>query len=143
MIIRRAELKDKKDILEITNLLYLNVPDFVWNTDEFVERQIKGQGYYVVEKQGRIAGIVSFRERNNRMHIETLAVANDYQSEGVGAKLIDFAKEFTREKGLATLRVYSFYEYKTVDFYLRQGFSLLLGLGKYNGHKYYRFEMRA
>ncbi len=143
MNIRRAELKDKKDILEIANLLYINIPDFVWNTEEFVERQIKDKGYYVAEKEGRIAGIISFRERNNKMHIETLAVANDSQSEGVGAELIEFAKKFTKEKGLFILRVYSFYEYKTVDFYLRQGFSLLMGPGRYNGHKYYRFEMRV
>jgi GNAT superfamily N-acetyltransferase len=142
MIIRKAELKDKKDILEIANLLYLDIPNFVWNTDEFVDRQIKNGEYFLAEEE-KIVGIISLRQRKNKIHIETLATTDDHQSGGIGTQLIRFAKEFAKEKGFGILRVYSFYEYKTVDFYLKQGFSLLRKPGIYNNHEYYRFEMRT
>ena len=142
MNLRKAELKDKKDVLEISNLLYLDIPDFVWNTEEFVDRQIRNGEYFLAEIEGKIVGIISFRQRKNKMYIETLAITNDHQSEGVGRQLVEFAKKFTKEKGFGILRACSFYEYKTVDFYLKQGFSLLEKPGIYNNHKYYRFEMR-
>ena len=142
MTIRKAELKDKKNILEITNLLHFNVPNFIWNTDEFIDRQIKNGEYFLTETEEKTIGVISFRQRRNKMYIETLATANDHQSDGVGTQLIGFAKKFTKEKGLSILCACSFYEYKTVDFYLKQGFSLFEKPGIYNGHKYYRFEIR-
>ncbi|KPJ71280.1 hypothetical protein AMJ50_02630 [Parcubacteria bacterium DG_74_3] len=142
MNLRKAEPKDKKNILEITNLLYLNIPDFVWNTERVVERQIQNGEYFLTEIGGKTVGAISFRQRKDKMYIETLVVTNDHQSEGVGTQLIEFAKKFTKEKRFNVLRACSFYEYKTVDFYLRQGFSLLEKPGIYNNHKYYRFEMR-
>jgi len=143
MTIRKAELKDKKNILEITDLLYFNIPNFIWNTEEFVDRQIKNGEYFLIETEEKIIGVISFRQRKNKIYIETLATANDSQSNGVGTQLIRFAKGFTKEKGFSVLCACSFYEYKTVDFYLKQGFSLLEKPGIYNGHKYYRFEIRV
>ncbi|MBD3208529.1 MAG: GNAT family N-acetyltransferase [Candidatus Nealsonbacteria bacterium] len=141
MKLRKAELKDKEDVLEITKLLHLDIPDFVWDTGEFVEKQIKRGEYFLVEKEGKVVGIISLRQRQNKMHIETIAVKNGSQAEGIGTKLIDFAKEHTKQKGLNVLRAYSFYEYKSVDFYLKRGFNLLSKPGRYKNHKYYRFEM--
>jgi N-acetylglutamate synthase-like GNAT family acetyltransferase len=142
MKLRKAELKDKKNILEIADLLCLDIPDFVWNQDKFVEKQIKNGEYFLSERKGRIVGIISLRQRENKIHIETIAVRNGSQSEGIGTELIQFAKDFTKKKGLNILRAYSFYDYKRVDFYLNRGFVLLNKPGVYNNHKYYRFEMR-
>lgn len=143
MNLRKAKIQDKKDVLEIANLLHLNIPNFVWNTDELVTKQITNGEYFLIEKEERIVGIISLRQRKNKMHIEAIAVRNGSQSEGIGAELIEFAKRFTKEKGLSLLRAYSFYEYKSVDFYLNRGFSLLNKPGTYNNHKYYRFEMKV
>ena len=143
MNLRKAEVGDKEKILEIVNLLYLDVPNFVWNINEFVGRQIRNGEYFLLETEGKIAGIISFRQRQDKMYIETLAVINDLQSKGIGTQLIEFAKDFTRESGLKTLRACSFHEYKKVDFYLSQGFSLLNKPGSYSDHKYYRFEMEV
>jgi len=142
MTLRKAELEDKKDILDVANLLYLDIPDFVWNKDNFVESQIKRGEYFLIENEEKIIGIIGLRQRGNKMHVETIAVRNGSQLEGVGTKLIEFAREFTKKKGLNILRAYSFYEYKSVDFYLNRGFHLLNKPGIYNGHKYYRFEMK-
>ena len=142
MNLRKAEIEDKKDILEVANLLHLDISDFVWNKDEYVTKQIKNGEYFLIEKGGRIVGIISLRQRRDKIHIETIAVRNGSQSEGIGTELIEFAKDVTKKKGFNILRAYSFYKYKSVDFYLNRGFTLLSKPGVYNNHKYYRFEMR-
>ena len=142
MNLRKAEIGDKKDILEIANLLHLDIPDFVWDKDEFITKQIKNGEYFLIKKEERIVGIISLCQRKDKMHIETIAVRNGSRSEGIGTELIEFAKRLTKEKGVNILRAYSFYKYKSVDFYLNRGFSLLGKPGVYNNHKYYRFEMR-
>jgi len=76
------------------------------------------------------------------MYIETLAVAEKYRLQGVGTLLVEFAKNYTREKGLTTLRACSFCEYKAESFYFNRGFSLLGKTGRYNNHKYHRFEIK-
>ena len=143
MNIRKAELKDKNAILEVTNELRLeNIPDFVWNKENFVDNQILNGEYFLYETGGKVVGIISLRKRRDKMFIETLAVRKDHRRGGVGEKLINFAKQFSKERGVECLCACSFYEYKKVDFYLHQGFDLLERPGLYGGHKYYRFEMK-
>ena|SRR3990170_2454715 len=142
MHLRKAVFEDKKDILKIADLLYFDISNFIWNTDEFVDRQINNGEYFVAEREEKIIGIVSFRPRKDKMYIETLAVTDGNQSEGVGTRIIEFAKNHTKERGFNALCCCSFFEYKKVDFYLLQGFSLLDKPGIYNNHKYYRFEMK-
>lgn len=140
--IRKAEFKDKKDILEIISLLRLDVQKFVWGDEGFVEKQIGNGEYFLAETDEGVVGAVSFRQRGDKMYIETLTVVEKYRSQGIGTKLVEFAKNFIREKGLNTLCACSFCEYKAEGFYLNQGFSLLKKPGKYNNHKYQRFEIK-
>lgn len=141
MHIREATLKDQERIRELTNLLYLEVPEFVWNTDEFIEKQITRGEYFIAEKEGTLAGIISFRVREGVMYIETLAVVKEFRSNNIGTELIEFAKEYTKQKGLNALRACAFYEYGNEGFYRKQGFLLLEKSGNYKGRKFHRFEM--
>jgi N-acetylglutamate synthase-like GNAT family acetyltransferase len=140
--LRKAEIADKKNILEIISFLHLDIPGFVWGDDKFIEKQIQSGEYFLAENDNNPIGIVSFKQRGAKMYIETLAVDEKYRSKGVGAKLINFAKNYTKEKGLNYLCACSFCEYKAEGFYLDQGFSLLDESGKYNNHKYQRFETK-
>ena len=142
MVLRQAELKDTKEILEIVSELYLNIPRFVWNEEGFVEKQIEKKEYFVIEDQGRLVGIMSLRQRTNKVNIETLAVRKNFQSKGLGSKFIEFAKQFTKEKGFNTLHAYSFSEYYSADFYLKKGFKVLPYFGYYKNHKYDCFELK-
>ena len=142
MTLRRAKADDKEGILRVARLLHLDMPGFIWDRGDFIDRQIKAGDYFVVEEEGEIIGAISFRQRQDKVYIETIAIVNNHRDKGIGTKLIEFAKEFTREKGLRSLRLCSFYDYNTVDFYLSQGFSLLKKPGKYQGHQYHRFEMK-
>ncbi len=142
MLLRKAELKDKKEILDITNLLYLNIPDFVWNRNNFIQKQIEKGEYFIIEESGEVAGIMSLRQRMNGMHIETLAVKEKFQSNGFGTKFIEFAKKASQEREFDTLFAYSFSEYNIADFYLKRGFKLMKYVGYYKHHKYNCFGMK-
>lgn len=143
MNIRQANLDDLAAIKEVADLLYIEMPDFVWNTEEFIKKQIERGEYFVAEENDKIVGIVSLRERNKMLYIETLAVAKDIQSSGIGKKLIDFAKQFAKENNFKILRTTSFYEYGIKDFYIKQDFRLLDEPGEYGGHKFYRLETKV
>ena len=141
MILRQAELKDKKEVLNIVNELSLDIPDFIWDKEEFVARQIQNKEYFVMEDKGRLAGVMSLRQRTNKINIETLVVKKEFQYKGLGSKFIEFAKQFTKEKGFNILHAYSFSEYQAADFYLKKGFKVMDYTGYYKNHKYDCFEL--
>ena len=142
IILRPAQLQDKKVIINAVDLLYLPIPQFIWNDEKFVEKQIQNNEYFLVEKDGQVLGVMSLRQRVNKINIETLVVKTEFQSRGFGTKFIEFAAEFTKEKGFDTLHAYSFNEYDMVNFYLKRGFSLLDYSGKYHNYPYYCFEKK-
>jgi len=142
MEVRKANLEDIGAIKKIADLLYFEMPDFVWNTGEFIEKQVGRGEYYVAEENGKVVGITSLRERNKMLYIETLAVAKDSQSSGLGKKLVEFARQFAKGNNFEILRTTSFYEYGVKDFWIKQGFRLLGEPGEYGGHKFYRFELK-
>ena len=142
MILRKAELKDKKEIIDIANLLYLDIPGFVWNSEEFVKKQIEKGEYFLIENDGQTMGIMSLRQRKNGMHIETLVIKKEFQSKGYGTQFIEFSKKFAREKKNDTLYAYSFTEYNIADFYLKKGFKLMDYVGSYKGRQYNCFEIK-
>ena len=143
MDIRKALPEDIEMIAKIAQALYLNIPDFVWTTEKFIINQIERGEYCLAEENGKIIGIVSLRERNGMLYIETLAVAKNIQSKGVGSRLVEFAKRFAKENNFKILRTTSFYEYGVKDFWIKQGFRLLDEPGEYGGHKFYRLEFEV
>ena len=139
MNLRKAGISDKQNILDIiNNLLRLDSP---WNEDGFVETQVKNGEYFLAEIDGKTAGIISLRQKQDKIYIETLAVEEKFRLKGIGSQLVEFAKQFTKERGLASLRACSFFEYKAEGFYEKLGFSRLGKTGKYNGRKYHRFAI--
>lgn len=144
MVLRQAELKDKKEIIDVVNLLYLpSIPNFIWNREDFIDQQIKDKQYFLGEHNGIVVGAMSLRQRINKINIETLVVKKEFQSKGFGTKFLNFAAQFAREKGFDTLHAYSFNEYNMVNFYLKKGFTMLDASGSYYDHPYYCFEKKV
>ena len=143
MLVRQATLADKNEILKITDLLHLDIPNFVWNNEDFVKAQIEKGEYFLASDNNATAGIMSLRQGKNRMYIETLAVKKEYQSNGIGSQFIEFAKNYARERGFDSLHTYSFCAYNMADFYLKKGFSKISRLGYYSHHPYYCFEIKV
>lgn len=142
MNIRKAKLEDIPAIAEIAKVLHLDIPDFVWTSDDYIKKQVGRGEYYVGEEKGNAVGVISLRERNGMLYIETLAVAKNIQSSGIGSKLVEFAKQFARENNFKIMRTTSFYEYGVKDFWKKQGFRILDEPGEYSGHKFYRLEFK-
>ncbi len=140
--VRRATLAHSQHILDIAKLLHINIPHFVWSQPEFISRQIEQGEYFFIEERGVVAGIMSLRERNNKLHIETLAVRKEFQSQGLGSLFIAFAKQLAKEHGHAKLHAYSFTDYNMEKFYLKKGFTKLAHLGYYHNHPYQCFEIK-
>ena len=67
MEIIKANLNDKENIKKIADLLYIEVADFVWNKDDFIEKQINNKEYFVAKEENKVVGIMSFRQRQNIM----------------------------------------------------------------------------
>lgn len=142
MTIRQAELKDKSEIIEVVNELYLSIPHFIWNEEGFVTTQIQNKEYFVIEEGGKLAGIMSLRQRRNKINIETLVVRKEFQGKGFGGAFIEFAKQFTQSSPFNILHAYSFCEYRAADFYIKKGFKVLPHIGQYKNHKYECFELK-
>lgn len=140
--LRKAEQEDKENILKIIRSLHLNMPDFIWDREDFVKKQIIQSEYFVAEIDGELAGVASFRKKRNKMYIETLAVDNKYRMRGIGSELVEFGKRLAKENDSDVLCACSFFEYEIGDFYIKRGFSLLKKPGIYNNHKYHRFEAK-
>lgn len=140
---RKADLQDKQVIIELANQLYLDIPEFVFNQDDYVTRQIEAGEYFVVVEEGRVIAIISFRDRRGRMYIETLAIHPDRHANGLGTELIEFAKEYAKSQGFDTIRACAFFDYNNEDFYLKKGFIKLDQPGEYGGKQFHRFEMKV
>ena len=142
LVVRKAVLEDLQKITVIAKLLHIDIPGFVWDKPEYIARQIDNGEYFVIDKEGSIVGVMSMRQRNHKMHIETLVVDYQFQSKGFGTLFIEFAKKVSLQKGFKTLHAYSFIDYNMEKFYLKKGFTRLEHFGYYNNHKYYCFEMK-
>jgi len=140
--LRKAEMSDFRSLSQITKLLHIDVPNFVWSDEKYIKRQIKNGEYFIIEQNGVLVGAMSLRVRNRKMHIETLVVNKEFQSKGFGTQFINFAKKFSLEKGYDKLHAYSFFEYNMEKFYLKKGFTELSHLGYYENHPYYCFELK-
>ena len=141
MILKKAEPQNIDQVKEVTDLLHLDIPSFVWNDESFIKKQVENGEYFLMEEGGVVAGVMSLRERKNGMHIETLVIRKEFQGKGYGSKFIEFAKDYAKEHQIKKLYAYSFADYNISDFYTKKGFLLMDYVGFYKHYKYHCFEM--
>jgi len=132
-----------QSIVDIAKELHLDIPNFVWDQPEFIQKQIERGECFFLEDGGEPVGVIALRERKNGIHIESLVVKKSHTAKGYGTKLIEFAKEFAKDRGHKSLHAYTFREYNILDFYLKRGFTLQEYSGSYNGRPYYCLEMKV
>ncbi|GIF21534.1 N-acetylglutamate synthase-like GNAT family acetyltransferase [Actinoplanes tereljensis] len=78
---------------------------------------------WVVEHDGRIAGMVQLAARDGYLEVETIAVADGMQGNGVGTRLLAYAEEKARELGLPEVRLYTNEAMtENLEYYPRRGF---------------------
>lgn len=122
--IRLSEECDINIIMEIWLKSTIRAHSFIekdyWvnNYDLVKTKYIPYSKTYVYEEGNKIKGFISIIQNN---FIGALFVDNNSQGNGIGKKLLDFAKEEYKSLSLA---VYKENE-KALKFYLREGFSIV------------------
>jgi ribosomal protein S18 acetylase RimI-like enzyme len=78
--------------------------------------------YFLVEKTTAIPiGIVSFAVEHESASIEKLGIHQDYQRKGHGKRLMEYALNLLKKRGIKTVSVISTVD--GIDFYRKNGFS--------------------
>jgi GNAT superfamily N-acetyltransferase len=121
---RNAEMSDVMGIMEVVKETIQEMSlnnNYQWDENyplatDF-EKDIKEGTLYVFEKAGVIAGFVCINKeepieyndlkwglKEEAFIIHRLAVRKIYRSEGIGAKLIKFANDISKEKGIRYIK---------------------------------------
>lgn len=89
---------------------------------ERFDNGIKMYGYY---KEGKLIAFLSLEHKENEIKIRDIVVLPEYQNNGIGKKLIDFAKEQTKENDKARLVLRFIYDNKKLkEWYEKNGFKV-------------------
>jgi len=96
-----------------------------------IPMDLKHQHGLVAVSDGRIVGFITLYFAEGRLNIGWLGVLPEHHRRGVGAKLIECAESFGKQRGLSELATYTLgggvdyapYE-ATRAFYFSQGFSI-------------------
>ena len=143
--IEKALLKDLPDAKKLNALLRLSdVKKFYWDTENYVRSAILEEHCVVIKDHSALKGMMIMENRapqtgypHRSLAIGSLSVHPKYRNEGLGIKLVEYAKELAFNKNL---RLYSesFFEYKKINFYQSLGFKR--GASRlYNGKPYHVF----
>lgn len=120
-MIRKSNSSDINVIMDIwleTNILAHNfVPNYYWkNNYEGVKQAIQNAEVYVWEQNDRICGFVGLVDN----YIAGIFVKQDFQSNGIGAKMLSYVKSIKEQ---LTLNVYV-NNRRAVAFYKKNGFHI-------------------
>ena len=90
--------------------------------NEMYDNNIQMYAYFL---EGRIIGFISFRIEESYIKIKDLIVLPEFQKEGIGTELINFAKEYLKYNDKKILKLGLIYENKELlNWYQKQGFVL-------------------
>ena len=142
MEISQANENDLDAIVKVNRLFHLDIPDFKWDTPEWVSEKIKGWNYYTIKEEGNVYGAMCLIPKLRSHLIETIAVDEDHQKEGIGTSLVEFAKDYAKQQGKINITVESFLDYNLAGFYESVGFKKI-GQGEYRDMPYYKFAMEV
>jgi ribosomal protein S18 acetylase RimI-like enzyme len=74
--------------------------------DDYVQRIADGQAW-VLEKADRIAGVLVLEESPTSLLLDNIAVRPEYQGQGVGRALLEFAEAEARRRGFSAIDLYT------------------------------------
>ena len=77
LLIRKAEVKDEKEILKILKELDLYYPS------------LEMKDFWVAESDGEILGVVQLEEYQDFIYLGSLAVKQKYQGQGIAKRLLN------------------------------------------------------
>jgi len=110
-MIRRAAASDISKIQAIVNDAYAHYIARIGRepapmTDDYAEH-VRARNIWVLETAQGIAGLIVLRMETGYLLVSNVAVGSEYQGNGYGRKLLDFADAFAAQNGKRELRLYT------------------------------------
>lgn len=146
-MIRHAKILEIPDILSLSKACasyMISKGIYQWNehypSKEAFEKDIERKELYVLNIDNELVGMIvisTFMDEEylpikwltpnqNNNYIHRLAVHPDFQGKGYAQQLMDFAENYTREKGFASVRLDTFSQNKrNQKFYETRGYQKL------------------
>jgi len=137
--ILKAHDSNVDDILKLNTQIHVETPLFHGDSHEWVEDQVKNGNYFVMKRDDEIDGAICLLEKDDKFHLETIAVGKEQQGKGIGLQFMDFAKNKAKENGFDKLYVDTYCEYNVDSFYEKCGFKKIPTYAVYKGKPYHRF----
>tara|TARA_B100001175_G_scaffold301379_1_gene294431 strand:- start:212 stop:715 length:504 start_codon:yes stop_codon:yes gene_type:complete len=163
MIIRKAIISDLNDIMKMYNSCVsgmikngIDQWDESYPNFKIISKDLKLGTYFVAELNNQIVGGINidqeqdptylnilWKDRSNQfLVVHRLAVKEENWGFGVGKRLMNYAENLVKEKGLSSIRLDTYSgNPKAMDFYIRLRYSELGTIDlKPNKNKYHCFE---
>lgn len=141
MKVCKASHNHIEDIVNLNRLFHIALPEFRWDTNEWVTEEIQKNNYFIIKDSKKIYGAICIELSDGEGCVEAIAIQKDKQKTGIGRQLIEFAKTYTKKKDGKKLIVESFCEYNADAFYEKCGFTKINEIGYYENKPYYKFFM--
>ena len=163
MKIRKAKIIDLEKIMEmyhscVNGMIANNIDqwDKSYPNYQIIQKDLKEKTYFVAEKDGEIIGGINIDQNQDKTYLKInwedqsnsflvvhrLAVKKEWWKNKIGKKLMLFAEELTKKRGLRSIRLDTYSgNPKAMRFYLMLGYKELGAINlKPNKNEYYCFE---
>ncbi|MBO0330812.1 GNAT family N-acetyltransferase [[Muricauda] lutisoli] len=164
-MIRRAKISEIPDILTITQACAKKMQEngiFQWNehypSKEAFIKDIERDELFVIAKNDGIQGTIVIStlmdeeykpiqwltQNGNSTYIHRLSVHPDLQGKGLAQRMMDFAENFSKEKGFISVRLDTFSQNKRNQrFYEQRGYQKLgdIFFPKQSEHPFHCYEL--
>jgi GNAT superfamily N-acetyltransferase len=89
---------------------------------DYAER-IAAADAFVLEDEGEIAGLLILEADGDRLTVDNVAIEPSRQGKGLGRRLLAYAEERARERGVPELRIYTHQKMtENIELYTRLGY---------------------
>ena len=136
----QAAKPDLPGIMEVNKALHLDIPNFKWDQENWIADQISQGNFYVVKDGDKVCAAMCVTSQPNGLLIESMAVHQEHQSQGMGKTMLDFARQLARQQKCQRLMVISFSAHGLELYYKSMGFQPDEPYTEnYEGEELYRF----
>jgi ribosomal protein S18 acetylase RimI-like enzyme len=127
MTIRPATQDDVAQIIWLVNAAYAKYLDRMEKPPAPMladySALVAGDRVYVLASGAELAGALVIEDQDQALFTENIAIAPIFQGQGLGRRLMAFAEQYGRERGLRELRLYTNeVMIENLAFYRRLGF---------------------
>ena len=120
MEIQKGTITDAPTLEQLFSILYK--PELKWSREIILEEIQTGEkDYYLALDDNETVGAFGIKFNDSSAKFGPLAIRDKNRKKGVGSKLLRFAEELAREKGLSRIWCYSFEKYNVANFYQNNG----------------------